>query len=91
MVRQQNIVYKILNYLINNQLNSLNYKKPVLFLYMIWDAVILLKTTCKLYYLLLLNIAIFKILIFKKDDYNGIVFRKGREKCIKIEHLKKIN
>lgn len=27
MVRQQNIVYKILNYLINNQLNSLNYKK----------------------------------------------------------------
>lgn len=32
MVRQQNIVYKILNYLINNQLNSLNYKKsPVLF------------------------------------------------------------
>jgi len=32
MVRQQNIVYKILNYLINNQSNSLNYKKsPVLF------------------------------------------------------------
>ena len=27
MVRQQNIVYKILNYLINNQSNSLNYKK----------------------------------------------------------------
>lgn len=44
MVRQQNIVYKILNYLINNQLNRLNYKKsPVLFFYMICDVVILLK------------------------------------------------
>lgn len=34
MVRQQNIVYKILNYLINNQLNSLNYKKKSCFIFL---------------------------------------------------------